>query len=59
MTSHYTRGVRDHTTWSWTLSFGLSRSHGHGSRLVCEVALTVPVYKDAISARNSSVADKL
>jgi hypothetical protein len=23
----------------WTLSFGLSQSHGHGSWLVCEVAL--------------------
>ena len=38
-------GVRDHTTWFrrclwdnlWTLSFGLSQFHGHGSRLVCEV----------------------
>ena len=28
-------------TWDglWTLSFGLSQFHGHGSRLVCEVAL--------------------
>jgi hypothetical protein len=24
----------------WTLSFGLSQFHGHGSWLVCEVALT-------------------
>ena len=24
----------------WTLSFGLSQSHGHGSWLVCEVALS-------------------
>ena len=24
----------------WTLSFGLSQLHGHGSWLVCEVALT-------------------
>jgi hypothetical protein len=23
----------------WTLSFGLSQFHGHGSRLVCEMAL--------------------
>ena len=23
----------------WTLSFGVSQFHGHGSRLVCEVAL--------------------
>ena len=38
--------VRDHTTWFWTwssdglwtLSFGLSQFHGHGSWLVCEVA---------------------
>ena len=26
----------------WTLSFGLSRFHGHGSWLVCEVALSTP-----------------
>ena len=40
--------VRDHTTrcwrvcWDglWTLSFGLSQLHGHGSWLVCEVALS-------------------
>jgi hypothetical protein len=25
----------------WTLSFGLSQFHGHGSWLVCEVALSV------------------
>jgi hypothetical protein len=25
----------------WTLSFGLSQFHGHGSWLVCEVALKV------------------
>ena len=25
----------------WTLSFGLSHLHGHGSWLVCEVALSV------------------
>ena len=25
----------------WTLSFGLSQSRGHGSWLVCEVALSV------------------
>ena len=25
----------------WTLSFGLSQFHGHGSCLVCEVALTL------------------
>ena len=25
----------------WTLSFGLSQFHGHGSWLVCEVALNV------------------
>ena len=24
----------------WTLSFGLSQFHGHGSWLVCEVALS-------------------
>ena len=27
----------------WTLSFGLSRFHGHGSWLVCEVALSFHV----------------
>ena len=26
----------------WTLSFGLSKFHGHGSWLVCEVALSPP-----------------
>ena len=25
----------------WTLSFGLSQSHGHGPWLVCEVALSI------------------
>ena len=25
----------------WTLSFGLSQSHGHGSWLMCEVALII------------------
>jgi hypothetical protein len=25
----------------WTLSFGMSQIHGHGSWLVCEVALTI------------------
>ena len=25
----------------WTLSFGLSQSHGHDSWLVCEVALSI------------------
>ena len=25
----------------WTLSFGLSQFHGHGSWLVCEVALII------------------
>jgi hypothetical protein len=39
--------IRDYTTWSWRcvgtafghFSFGLSQFHGHGSWLVCEVAL--------------------
>jgi hypothetical protein len=39
--------VHDHTTWLWrclgdglwTLYFELSQFHGHGSWLVCEVAL--------------------
>ena len=36
--SHYMilEGSRDGL---WTLSFGLSQLHGHGSWLVCEVAL--------------------
>ena len=52
MTSHYTR--RSVTTlhgveslcWEglWTLSFELSQFHGHGSRLVCEVALRTHTY---------------
>jgi hypothetical protein len=31
------------TSWDglWTLSFGLSQFHGHGSWLMCEVALTL------------------
>jgi hypothetical protein len=46
MASHYTWGLWPHYTilevcWDglWTLSFGLSQFHGHGSWLVCEVAL--------------------
>ena len=48
MDSHYTWGfVIDHSTWVWRcvgtafghFSFGLSQFHGHGSWLVCEVAL--------------------
>jgi hypothetical protein len=46
MTSHYTWGyvttLHDlEVSWDgfWTLSFGLSQFHGHGSWLVCEVAL--------------------
>ena len=39
--------IHDHTTWCWrvswdglwTLSFGLSQFHGHGSWLMCEVDL--------------------
>jgi hypothetical protein len=31
----------------WTLSFGLSQSHGHGSWLVCEVALRAALYLKA------------
>ena len=30
----------------WTLSFGLSQFHGHGSWLVCEVALSLEVCDD-------------
>ena len=28
----------------WTLSFGLSNFHGHGSWLVCEVALNAVIF---------------
>ena len=30
----------------WTLSFGLSQCHGHGSWLVCEVALSVGYHQE-------------
>ena len=51
----------------WTLSFGLSQFHGHGSWLVCEVALIVgdaPVQqvcwqKDAIERLSLSHEMKL
>ena len=33
----------------WTLSFGLSQFHGHGSRLVCEVALRLGSNQDYAS----------
>jgi hypothetical protein len=47
-TSHYTWGSVRNITWFWrcvgtafwTLSFGLSQFHGHGSWLVCEVVLS-------------------
>ena len=32
----------------WTLSFGLSQFHGHGSWLVCEVAL-IPTTKNNVT----------
>ena len=45
--SHLHLRVRDHTTWCWRcvgtafehFSFGLPQLHGHGSWLMCEVAL--------------------
>ena len=48
MASHYTRGsMTTHymileVSWDgiWTLSFGFSQFHGHGSWFMCEVALT-------------------
>ena len=50
MTSHYTWGPWPHymilevaLDGLWTLSFGLSQFHGHGSWLVCEVALRAKV----------------
>ena len=38
MTSHY---MISEVCWDglWTLFFGLSQIHGHGSWLMCEVAL--------------------
>jgi hypothetical protein len=38
----------------WTLSFGLSQFHGHGSWLVCEVALTqsIDLYLEVGSPRS-------
>ena len=39
----------------WTHSFGLSQIHGHGSWLVCEVALRRPDYSLGINARGSTV----
>ena len=44
--------VRDHTTWFrkrlnlWTLSFGLSQIHGHGSWLVRKVPIAVESTKN-------------
>jgi hypothetical protein len=38
-TLHDFGGVLDNL---WTLSFGLSKFHGHGSWLVCAVALSTP-----------------
>jgi hypothetical protein len=47
MSSHYTPGLCPHdmileVCWDglWTLTFGLSRYHGHVSWLMCEVALS-------------------
>ena len=53
MASHYTwRSMTTYTTWFWRcigtafghFSLGLSQSHGHGSWLVCEVALSTSIY---------------
>ena len=52
MTSHYTWESVTTPTWFWkvywdglwTLSFGLSQSHGHGSWVMCEVILNLPSY---------------
>ena len=51
MTSHYTQGPWPHymiseVSWDglWTLSFGLSQIHGHGSWLVCEVPLVGNIF---------------
>ena len=35
----------------WTLSFGLSQFHGHGSWLVCEVALRVGLDYGSVPGR--------
>ena len=39
----------------WTLSLGLSQSHGHGSRLVCEVALR-PFYEAPVTKHSRIMA---
>jgi hypothetical protein len=59
MTSHYTWGSVPHymileVSWDglWTLSFGLSQFHGHGSWLVCEVALSQQRYALSVIRRN-------
>ena len=35
----------------WTFSFGLSQFHGHGSWLVCEVALRAALHLEAMPIR--------
>ena len=37
----------------WTLSFRLSRFHGHGSWLMCEVALSVKVLSSQLTFSSS------
>jgi hypothetical protein len=39
----------------WTLSFGLSQFHGHGSWLVCEVALVPTMEVGGMNNVNCSV----
>jgi hypothetical protein len=42
----------------WALSFGLSQFHGHGSWLMCEVALSILCFmNDIICNKNLDVED--
>jgi hypothetical protein len=36
----------------WTLSFGLSQFHGHGSWLVCEVVVIPKIFSDEHPTQN-------
>ena len=64
MTSHYIIGsVTAHymllevsLDGFWTQSFGLSQFHGHGSWLVCEVALIRPIHRASANGRLATQA---
>ena len=61
VTSHYTWGdpwphhIILEVCWDglWTLSFGLSQCHGHGSWFVCEVALSPIGASESIQIKQS------